>query len=66
MTPTQYINQIRLGQAVQMLMHTDVSVTDIAMEVGFENISYFIRLFARTYQETPLQFRKKHPIFHIG
>ena len=42
-----------------LLLHTDASVTDIALDVGFNNTSYFIKKFQEANQLSPHKFRKK-------
>ena len=36
-------------------------VTEVALQSGFPNVSHFIRCFHRTYQMSPLQYRKQLP-----
>lgn len=57
-TPMEYINTVRINQAARLLSHSDKKVIDIAMEVGFENPSYFIKLFKLHKKCTPSDFRK--------
>jgi AraC-like DNA-binding protein len=57
-TPMEYINTVRINQAAKLLSHSDRKVIDIAMEVGFENPSYFIKLFKLHKKCTPSDFRK--------
>ncbi len=57
---TQLINEIRLEWARRQLQLTDDSVTSVAMEAGFENISYFIRIFKGRYGLTPQAYRGKN------
>ena len=40
-----------------MLLETDNTVTQIAAEVGMDNVGYFIRTFKKVYNITPKQFR---------
>ena len=46
-TAAAYLNDYRLEKAKSLLLHTDVSVTDIALDVGFNNTSYFIKNFRK-------------------
>lgn len=55
---SDYVNFVRLSRAQQFLMSTDWSITEVAMASGFSTASYFIDLFKRQYQQTPLQFRR--------
>ncbi|AWB45483.1 AraC family transcriptional regulator [Paenibacillus sp. CAA11] len=57
-TPTDYINSYRIRQAVELLRNEDRKISDIALEVGFDNISYFIRVFRKTMKCSPSEFRK--------
>ena len=54
-----YCNDIRLLCAEKLLQRTDLSVTEIALESGFEDTSYFIRLFKEKYGLTPYKYKKK-------
>lgn len=57
-TPSQFINNARLDYASDLLLNTDAPVTQICYEVGFENLSYFYRLFGSRWGCSPQQFRK--------
>ena len=49
---TAYLNDHRLNLAAELLRITDATVLDIAGRVGFDNLSYFNRLFKRRYGMT--------------
>ncbi|MDD3368207.1 MAG: AraC family transcriptional regulator [Lachnospiraceae bacterium] len=53
----QYLNQYRLDMARHFLTSTSMSVLEVASESGFDNISYFNRLFKQKYGITPRQLR---------
>ena len=59
MTCVEYINTYRLDEAAILLASTDKSVMDIALEVGFNNVSYFNKLFKIKYKLTPKEYRRK-------
>lgn len=59
MTFTDFVNQYRINQAKTLLL-CDVSVSEIAYNVGFESISYFNKLFKNLVGETPTEFKKKN------
>ncbi len=59
LTMIEYITGIRIRRASQMLIHTTDSITDICYEVGFNDLSYFIRTFHKTVGMSPSEFRKK-------
>jgi len=52
------IEELRIGNACNLLTKTDQSVSDIAFECGFNNIANFNRQFKRITGKTPLKFRK--------
>lgn len=58
-TPHQSVTALRMEKAKQRLKHDDTSITDIALEVGFESSSSFSKAFKQYAGNSPLQFRKK-------
>lgn len=54
----EYINGIRINEAKLLLAETSLSVSEIAMSVGFESLNYFYRVFRKQEAITPLQYRK--------
>ena len=63
-TYTELVQKKRLNQACFLLRSTALSVLDISMAVGYENFSYFHRIFKQTFGQTPRQYRmalKKEP-----
>ncbi|OES43438.1 bifunctional transcriptional activator/DNA repair enzyme AdaA [Domibacillus iocasae] len=59
LSPTEYVQKVRLKNARYLLQSTDQMVADISLEVGFSSTPYFITLFKRTTGCTPSQFRKQ-------
>lgn len=55
-----YIIQKRLETAKHLLLHTDLSINAISTSVGYENYSYFTRLFKKTMGITPIEYRANH------
>ncbi len=53
-----YLNEYRLSMASRLLLSSDVSILDIANEAGFDNLSYFNRLFKKRFGITPSNYRK--------
>ena len=56
----QYLNKNRLAEAAKLLRQSKNSVLDIAQRVGFNNVTYFNRLFQRLHGLTPTQYRNAH------
>ncbi|MBE7044027.1 MAG: helix-turn-helix domain-containing protein [Ruminococcaceae bacterium] len=54
----EYLNFIRINEAEKLLASTDLTITEIAMQVGFSTSSYFIQQFRRIKNTSPKQFRK--------
>ena len=59
-TISQYVTYLRLEHAKQLLQDTDIPVTDVAMQSGYQNVSYFIRSFQKAYAVSPLKYRKNN------
>lgn len=58
-TPQEYLQTLRVEKAKDLLVNTNMNLKDIAMEVGYSNVSSFIRCFKRYEETTPGQFRNK-------
>lgn len=56
---SDYINEVRLQEAVLMLEQTNKTVQEIMNEVGYTNQSYFFKLFKRRFGTTPRDYRLK-------
>lgn len=54
----QYIANLRLTEAETLLKDTDLTVTDISEQVGFQNISTFYQVFKNKHTMPPFQWRK--------
>lgn len=61
-TPTEYINDLRLNYAANFLIHSDLSIIDICLSSGFDNVSHFYHLFKKKFGVTPRQFRMEQLI----
>jgi AraC-like DNA-binding protein len=57
-TPHQYLVRSRLRHAARRLANDDSSITDIAYDVGFNDLSNFVRTFHRAAGASPQKFRK--------
>ena len=52
-----YVNEVRIGHAAQMLYETTDGIAEICYACGFNNTSNFIRVFKKKRGETPSQYR---------
>jgi transcriptional regulator GlxA family with amidase domain len=59
MSPMEYVHTLRLEETKQLLETTDLPVEAVANEVGYEDASFFGRLFKRKVGLTPAQYRKR-------
>lgn len=57
-TPFAYLNKIRIIKSCELLSQTNKKITDIAILCGFNNISYFNRVFYRVMGVPPSEYRK--------
>ena len=57
-TPHQYLVRSRLRHAARLLADDDSSITDVAYDVGFGDLSNFVRTFHRAAGVSPLRFRQ--------
>jgi AraC-like DNA-binding protein len=55
---TDFVNQVRIHRACQLLMSSDHYVTNICYDVGFNNVANFNRRFLELKGTTPTEFRK--------
>ena len=58
-SPVNYITDLRMKRAQELLKDTTLSVADIARRVGYEDSQYFFRVFKKHTGVTPLSFREK-------
>lgn len=56
-TYTELLQEKRMSQAGYLLRNTDINIDEIAIKVGYENISYFHRLFYKIHKKTPREYR---------
>ena len=57
-TFTHYLGELRIAKACELLLQTDLAVTVISSEVGYDNLSNFNRIFKLSRKSTPAAYRK--------
>ena len=57
-TVNNFIQQLRLEKAQDLLLHSDLNISEITSSVGLANPSYLSRMFRKKYGITPREFRK--------
>jgi transcriptional regulator GlxA family with amidase domain len=64
MTPLDYLHAVRLEEAKQMLETTELTIEAVAGEVGYEDASFFNRLFRRKVGLSPAEYRRRFGSLH--
>lgn len=62
-TPIQYIKQLRIQRAAELMVSTNRKISDIGAECGFQEMSYFAKVFRELNGCTPVDFRKRNAHF---
>jgi AraC family cel operon transcriptional repressor len=63
MTPTAYLNHLRLSYARNLILTTNMSIFEISYESGFDNLSHFYHLFKKSFGTSPGKMRYLSPKF---
>jgi two-component system, response regulator YesN len=56
---TEYINNRRINEALYILENDNISITDVAFTVGFNDVNYFTKVFKKLKGITPSEYRKQ-------
>ena len=56
-TPSQFVRSVRLQKAKELLLNSELSISEIAYDVGFADPSYFTRTFQKEFGTSPRDFR---------
>lgn len=59
-SPIDFLNHYRLEVSCNLLKTSDLNITQIAMSCGFNHLSYYSKLFLRSYGCTPNEYRKRN------
>ena len=57
-SPSEYLTELRLRRAATLLVSSNLSVSEIALEVGYLSLSHFSRVFRERFGKTPRAFRQ--------
>ena len=60
MTVVDYLTKVRIEEAKRLLQNDKMSIIEIALEVGYEDQSYFSKVFKRNEHTTPMVYRKRN------
>ena len=59
LTPSQYLRNYRLKEAIEILANEDIRIADLAYRVGFQDQHYFLKCFKDRYGVSPTQYAKQ-------
>ena len=67
-SPTEYLQSVRLGQAKGLLKDSNLSIAEIAHQVGYYDSSYFTGLFTKAYGLNPKEYRRlvRNKLFRVN
>lgn len=60
-----FLTNLRLDYSCQLLLYSNESITNIAFYCGFNSVSYFLRVFKKKYEISPLKYRKLYQTNNI-
>ncbi len=66
LTVKEYQTKVRAHRALELLRDSNLKITDIAHEVGMEDLAYFSRVFKKQYQLSPRQLRQQGQLPDLG
>lgn len=59
-SPKNYFDRLQMEKAAEMILSTDLSLSEIAYKIGIEEASTFYRKFTKYYGHSPIEFKKKN------
>jgi len=62
---SEYIKKLRIDYGKYLLLNTEISLADLAVETGFFDQSHFTKTFKRTEKMTPSRFRRKYKKYNL-
>ena len=65
LTPNEYVSQIRINKAMQLLSKSNDTILEIAYDVGFKSLSNFYKCFKQNAGIAPKEYRKRNSIIEI-
>ncbi len=57
-----YINSIKMNNAVDLLLNSEMSILEISSSLGFDSLSHFNHLFKKSYGVSPKEYKNKHAV----
>lgn len=66
MPPYRYLTQIRISQAKHLLLNTNISISEVACSIGYDDPFYFSRIFRKCVGMSPAEFRCRNVVKDNG
>ncbi|NFH70727.1 response regulator [Clostridium botulinum] len=57
-----YVNEAKINKAKELLKNTDIPILNVALDLGFDDCGYFIRVFKKSEGVTPKKYREVHSV----
>lgn len=61
MTFRDYVTELRLDRAKQLINTTDLRMYEISERIGYNNVEHFTRMFKKKYGISPSDYKKQNP-----
>ena len=61
-TPMEYVRNLKIKKAMELLIFSDMNITQVSEALGFQSVHYFSRNFSKLTGKSPSQFKKEHPL----
>lgn len=65
LSPLEYATQLKISDAIERLLHTEDTITEIAFHLGFKSSSHFSNLFRQHTDYSPTEYRKEGISCHL-
>ncbi len=62
---TQYVSLLRVEKAKKLLLDSNLRINDICVQIGFQSLTHFNRVFKRVIGQSPTGYRKRLPKFQF-
>jgi len=60
LSPLEYLTELRIGHACQMLLWERSGIEEVAQSCGFQSLSYFGKIFKRKTGQSPTEYKKNN------
>ncbi|MBQ9120863.1 MAG: AraC family transcriptional regulator [Clostridia bacterium] len=61
-TPIEFLTDYRLRKSIELMKHSELTILDIALSVGFSSASYYAETFRKSFGVSPVEYRKANEV----